>query len=52
MQVAASTRCFSDLPIAQACFHLDDMGYDKVELWLDEQSDHLKPSEVLVDPER
>ncbi len=52
MLVAASTRCFSDLPVNQACFHIDDMGYDKVELWFDEQSSHLKPSELIKDPDR
>lgn len=52
MLVAASSRCFSDLSISQACFHLDDLGYDKVELWLDENSNHLKPSEILADPDR
>ena len=28
------------------------MEYDKVELWLSEESDHLKPSEIVDDPER
>jgi sugar phosphate isomerase/epimerase len=52
MLVAASTRCFSDVPIHQACFHIDDMGYDKVELWFSEGSEHLKPSELLSEPDR
>lgn len=51
MFVAASTRCFSDKSFAEACFHLDDLEYDKVELWLDENSVHLKPSEIVKDPD-
>lgn len=52
MLVAASTRCFSELPVNQACFHIDDMGYDKVELWFSEASAHLKPTELIADPDR
>ncbi len=52
MLVAASSRCFSDLPIHQACFHIDDMGYDKVELWFSEASEHLRPSELLRESDR
>jgi len=50
--VAASTRCFSDLSFAEACQQLVDLEYDKIELWLSEQSQHLKPSEVAANPER
>lgn len=49
--VAASTRCFSDKPFAEACFHLGDLEYEKIEIWMDEQSEHLKPSTVIADPE-
>ncbi|MFN5296941.1 MAG: sugar phosphate isomerase/epimerase family protein [Planctomycetaceae bacterium] len=52
MLVAASTRCFSDLPLTQAYFHLDDLGYDKIELWLDEERGPLRPSELVKDPDR
>ena len=51
MFIAASTRCFSDLPFAETCRLLADLEYDKLEIWLDEQSDHLKPSQVTEDPE-
>ncbi len=51
MFVAASTRCFADKSFAEACFLLDDLEYDKVELWFDETRDHLKPSTVIHDPE-
>lgn len=49
MFVAASTRCFSDKPFAEACYLLEELEYDKVEIWFDEAGDHLKPSEVVKD---
>lgn len=51
MFIAASTECFADLPFEEACRALTDLEYDKVELWMDEESDHLRPSTVLSDPE-
>lgn len=51
MYVSASTRCFSNKPLAEACFLLDDLEYDKVELWMDEVQGPLKPSEVIRDLE-
>ena len=51
MFVAASTRCFGDKNFADACHLLCDYEYDKIDLWFDESSDHLKPSEVAPDPE-
>ena len=51
MFVSASTRCFSDKSLAEACYLLDDLAYDKVELWMDESQSHLKPSELIKDPE-
>jgi sugar phosphate isomerase/epimerase len=48
--VAVSSRCFSDKSLSEACYLLDDLEFDKVELWFDENSSHLKPSEVLLDP--
>ncbi|MBM79040.1 MAG: xylose isomerase [Planctomycetaceae bacterium] len=52
MFVAASTQCFADKGFDEACGLLTDLEYDKVEIWLDEKSQHLKPSEVAEDPER
>jgi sugar phosphate isomerase/epimerase len=49
--VAASTRSFSDKSFAEAAFLLDDLEYDKIELWLDENHDQLKPSEIIRDPD-
>ncbi len=51
MFVAASTRCFSDLSFEDACEQISELQYDKVEIWLDETQDHLKPSKVIADPE-
>lgn len=52
MFVAASSRCFEDLSFAEACQQITDLGYDKIELWMDEKTDHLKPSFVGNAPER
>ncbi|MDB5386064.1 MAG: Xylose isomerase domain protein barrel [Planctomycetaceae bacterium] len=51
MFVAASTRCFSDYSFWDACRQLVDLEYEKIEIWLDENSEHLKPSEVAANPE-
>lgn len=52
MFVAASTRCYSDVSFADACLQLDELQYDKIELWLDEAAEHLKPSHIVADPDR
>jgi sugar phosphate isomerase/epimerase len=49
--VAASTRCFSDKSFAEACFQLDDLEFDKLEIWMDEQNCDMRPSEAVRDPE-
>jgi sugar phosphate isomerase/epimerase len=49
--VAASTRSFSDKSFAEATFLIDDLEYDKVEIWLDENQNQLKPSEIVRDPD-
>ena len=51
MFVCASTRCFSDKSLEEACYVLDDLEFDKIELWMDEDQSQLKPSEVIRDPE-
>lgn len=52
MFVAASTQCFGDRIFADACQQLSDLEYDRIEIWMDEESDHLKPSLVAESPER
>lgn len=46
MFVAASTRCFSDKGFAEACHLITDLEFDKVELWFDDSSQHLRPTEA------
>lgn len=50
MFVSVSSQCFSELSFAAACQQAADLGYDKIELWLNESSDHLKPSQVAASP--
>jgi len=50
--VAASTRCFCDLPLDAASERLVDLEYTSVEIVIHESGGHLKPSEVLADSER
>ena len=52
MFVAASSRCFEDVSLAEACQQISDLGYDKIEIWMDEKSEHMKPSYVAASPER
>jgi sugar phosphate isomerase/epimerase len=51
VQLAASTRSLWDLSFPDACIQLQELGYDSVEICLDERLDHLKPSRVIDDPE-
>jgi len=50
--VAASTRCFCDLPLDAAMARLGDLEYTSVEIVIHESGGHLKPSEVLADLDR
>jgi sugar phosphate isomerase/epimerase len=49
--VAASSRCFPEKSFAEACNQITDLEYDKLEIWLSEKSDHLKPSATAQDPD-
>ncbi len=51
MFVAASTHCFKDKSFEEACVQLTDLDYDKVEIWMSSQCDHLRPEEVAADPD-
>lgn len=51
MFIAASSRCFADMPFEEACRNIIDLEYDRVDIWMDESSGHLKPSEVTSDPD-
>lgn len=49
MFVAATTRCFSNLPLNGALERLVDLEYTHVETMIHETGGHLKPSSVLAD---
>ena len=51
MHIAASTRSLWDLAFPAACLQIQELGFDKVEIWLNEEFDQLKPSTVAADPE-
>ncbi len=52
MYISASTYCFFDQRYEAACAQIAEFEFDKVELWLDEHSDHLRPSEIAASPEQ
>ena len=49
MFVAATSRCFADLPLDNALQRLVDLEYTCVEIMLHETGGHMKPSEVVAD---
>jgi sugar phosphate isomerase/epimerase len=49
MFVAASTRCFADLPLDAALQRLVDLEYTSVEIMIHESEGHMRPSGVLAD---
>ena len=51
MHIAASTRSLWDLAFPAACLQIQELGFDKVEIWLNEESGQLRPSQVAADPE-
>jgi sugar phosphate isomerase/epimerase len=50
--VTATSQCFADLPLDAALQQLVDLEYTSVEIMVHESGGHLKPSEVLRDPDR
>jgi sugar phosphate isomerase/epimerase len=49
--VCASTRCFPELTLEEACAQFADLQFDKFELWLDDQEGRLRPADVSNSPE-
>ena len=47
MQIAGSTRSLWDMPFRKACGQLQDLGFDKVEIWLSSRFEQLTPREVI-----
>ena len=52
MFVAATSCCFPDLPLNAAMLQLVELEYSSVEIMIHQTGGHIKPSEVLADPER
>jgi sugar phosphate isomerase/epimerase len=52
MFVAATSRCFRDLPLDAAMLQLVELEYNCVEIMVHETDGHMKPSEVLADVEK
>jgi sugar phosphate isomerase/epimerase len=50
--VAATSRCFAELPLEAALKRLMDLEFGYVEIMIHESGGHMKPSEVLADTER
>jgi sugar phosphate isomerase/epimerase len=50
--VAATSRCFADLPLDVALRQLVDLEFTSVEIMIHESGGHLKPSQVLADLDR
>jgi sugar phosphate isomerase/epimerase len=50
--VSASTRCFADRSFDDACQQFVELEFDKLEIWLDEESRHLRPSDVASNPDQ
>ncbi|REJ93353.1 MAG: sugar phosphate isomerase/epimerase [Planctomycetota bacterium] len=51
MFVAISTRSLSDLPFEEALAQITDLGFDRVDLWVDDQGTLLKTAEIAADPD-
>lgn len=51
MFVAASTICFPEADFAAACQSLTDLEFDRIEIWISESSQQVRPLEVARDPE-
>ncbi len=52
MFVAATSRCYCNLPLDAALSRLVDLQFTAVEIMIHEQGGHIKPSEVVVDLDR
>ena len=52
MFIAATTRCFANLPLEAAFERLNDLEFNYVEIMAHETDGHLKPSEIAADLDR
>lgn len=51
MQIAGSTRSLWDLPFPAACSQLQDLGFDKVEIWVSSQFEQLTTAQIVNNTE-
>ncbi|RMG38383.1 MAG: sugar phosphate isomerase/epimerase [Planctomycetota bacterium] len=50
--VSASTRCFADQTVFDACRRLDELEFDKYELWIDPDAGcHVDLRQMVAEPE-
>ena len=49
MFVAATTQCFPNRPLDSAIEKLADLEFSHIEIGIHEDSEHIKPSEVVSD---
>jgi sugar phosphate isomerase/epimerase len=49
--VAVSTRCFPEQPFPDVCAQILDLEFDRLELWLDDRGNQLRPSDLAADPD-
>ena len=52
MFVSASTICFPESNLPDACQQIADLEYDRVELWLNDSSPQISAAEIASDPDR
>lgn len=51
MFVSASSRSFANLDFFESCQRINDLEYSKIEIWINNDSDHLKLPQVIKDPD-
>ena len=51
MQIAVTTRSLWEMPLPRACAQLQDLGFDKVELCINDAFDQLSVADVVSDSE-
>ncbi len=51
MQIAGSTRSLWEMTLGEACSQLQDLGFDKCEIWINDEYDQLNVAAVVSDAE-
>jgi sugar phosphate isomerase/epimerase len=49
--ISASTRCFPDKTLEEACTLLADLHFDKFEIWVDDTTSRVKAADIADAPE-